>query len=867
MSKKYSRCSSDTQISSAEECGSALKNYFNSNSIVEPTVQPNEYRPSGCWFSVNDDGNVIPYFNTKATKKPLYECDGYGYKCLCRVLDVQYKTFTNGCEYGWQSVTSGEECQTATGVTIAYDNGQASQPCYTCGGIHAAPRRGGDCPLRDGAWVSEDWVCKRAVPLDSTDDGSQCEVCGPGKYVTTYFKSADQAAEEVDDHIWNGYGLQISPTGVRQTYPTRPNIIPFGVDTFWGNDDMGSPYFPDSWLSTPGWAWKWNLNTYYAYALHYNGQMFNWEYTFDGFPTGEKYKFGPSCENCYSEDGEYKIKDVPATTRATGFPTDETSIFSAKGTAPHPHSYFPTQLGHIYVLRYANDDYQCLVCPQGFEVDKYVVVTDGLPGATTCTECPPGKYRTRTEQHCTACPDGKTSIAGTSSCFPIVNNAADIIVSMSKTGETRDKACGTGNYPSDKDKCEIALKNSGFEMFYDNYGVTEVTGDKYNNGVTGCSVDVDGKGFWRPPYLSQYQGRNPLKCNDPNSMGCVCTVSLGERNKFTADATTSGSSGGECTCPDGSIYWVGDKNDNCGSLNCEGGSSGHCNRYPNPLWSHNQVICEFNKNCGSQCVKESYCRHTINLQNPISLDNCSTCFPSYPTGDTRENCQKCQQLCGSSLDGTSFSYPDGTSFSGWYVPGGSGTNNWDNVNERNLHYVDTWSPGAECAWGSVNTNTLAGNNGIEFKGYQSQSEKQFACNYQPATPVSPTYINIDLMAQGVTSCETYYSHSSGSNAHAAGINECKLITSYTYADEMSDSNYFAGCIIIDGMAYFNTLQVDWNNGWGQRICVDGLGVQTQQAVCRGETTEICWQKLFFEPVLLETPPEDNTDSLNCFPNC
>ena len=60
----------------------------------------------------------------------------------------------------------------------------------------------------------------------------------------------------------------------------------------------------------------------------------------------------------------------------------------------------------------------------------------------------------------------------------------------------------------------------------------------------------------------------------------------------------SGEWGGSCTCPDGSIYQVGDKNDFCGSLNCEGGISGHCNRY-NGEWSHNQVVC------GSLTVSDS----------------------------------------------------------------------------------------------------------------------------------------------------------------------------------------------------------------------------------------------------------------------
>jgi hypothetical protein len=52
----------------------------------------------------------------------------------------------------------------------------------------------------------------------------------------------------------------------------------------------------------------------------------------------------------------------------------------------------------------------------------------------------------------------------------------------------------------------------------------------------------------------------------------------------------TGNWGGTCTCPNGQTYEVGDNNDNCGSLACEGGVSGTCHRKPGP-WSRRRVQC------------------------------------------------------------------------------------------------------------------------------------------------------------------------------------------------------------------------------------------------------------------------------------
>jgi len=48
--------------------------------------------------------------------------------------------------------------------------------------------------------------------------------------------------------------------------------------------------------------------------------------------------------------------------------------------------------------------------------------------------------------------------------------------------------------------------------------------------------------------------------------------------------------GGSCTCPDGSVYQVGDNIDLCNSLACVGGVSGACTRANGP-WSRRRVTC------------------------------------------------------------------------------------------------------------------------------------------------------------------------------------------------------------------------------------------------------------------------------------
>eukprot|EP00931_Biecheleriopsis_adriatica_P057277 TRINITY_DN3397_c0_g1_i3.p1 TRINITY_DN3397_c0_g1~~TRINITY_DN3397_c0_g1_i3.p1 ORF type:complete len:2330 (-),score=299.84 TRINITY_DN3397_c0_g1_i3:580-7488(-) len=64
-------------------------------------------------------------------------------------------------------------------------------------------------------------------------------------------------------------------------------------------------------------------------------------------------------------------------------------------------------------------------------------------------------------------------------------------------------------------------------------------------------------------------------------------------NIVQEEADRVGNWGGSCTCPDGSVYQVGDNNDACASLACLGGAAGQCFRLSGP-WSRRKVTCDPN---------------------------------------------------------------------------------------------------------------------------------------------------------------------------------------------------------------------------------------------------------------------------------
>lgn len=63
------------------------------------------------------------------------------------------------------------------------------------------------------------------------------------------------------------------------------------------------------------------------------------------------------------------------------------------------------------------------------------------------------------------------------------------------------------------------------------------------------------------------------------------------QNRVTDDAPKVGVWGGECSCPDGQMYLVGDHLDYCNTLACIGGASGKCNKHTQGAWGKRSVEC------------------------------------------------------------------------------------------------------------------------------------------------------------------------------------------------------------------------------------------------------------------------------------
>merc|ERR1711998_388287 len=76
----------------------------------------------------------------------------------------------------------------------------------------------------------------------------------------------------------------------------------------------------------------------------------------------------------------------------------------------------------------------------------------------------------------------------------------------------------------------------------------------------------------------------------PGKKGKSTTVSMTPPTVSYVKNANKGGWGGSCTCPDGSVYQVGDNMTSCGSLACFGGKSGTCHRKNGP-WSKAKVTC------------------------------------------------------------------------------------------------------------------------------------------------------------------------------------------------------------------------------------------------------------------------------------
>ena len=146
------------------------------------------------------------------------------------------------------------------------------------------------------------------------------------------------------------------------------------------------------------------------------------------------------------------------------------------------------------------------------------------------------------------------------------------------------KGCPNTNRIKTKQQCEEAsnqLASRGFNK--------EVNGA---NRTPGCFLDPNGFGY--------FNNRDLNNSTDDGLWGNGICVSSGSRapsppasssgNQVIENAPGVGGWGGSCTCPDGQVYQVGDENNYCASLACEGGVSGTCNR-SNGEWSRRRVVC------------------------------------------------------------------------------------------------------------------------------------------------------------------------------------------------------------------------------------------------------------------------------------
>ena len=142
------------------------------------------------------------------------------------------------------------------------------------------------------------------------------------------------------------------------------------------------------------------------------------------------------------------------------------------------------------------------------------------------------------------------------------------------TQKVRCYLCEEGySVNQNEDACVKNTLNPGCRKIQ-NYGPTDLEGPAI---CLECKED-----FW------SISSRN-LECY-PKNIHQEESVWM-ENLYFGPDNKYSGSWGGECTCPNGQTYPVGDNHDMCGSLACVGGEAGVCHKHALGDWSGKRVIC------------------------------------------------------------------------------------------------------------------------------------------------------------------------------------------------------------------------------------------------------------------------------------
>lgn len=80
----------------------------------------------------------------------------------------------------------------------------------------------------------------------------------------------------------------------------------------------------------------------------------------------------------------------------------------------------------------------------------------------------------------------------------------------------------------------------------------------------------------------------------------------------------AGQWGGQCLCPNGKTYWVGDNMNSCKSLACGNGTPISCFKYDDPKWRNKSVQCSIDdtsKDTRNGCVHDSI---TTLRYNPLN---------------------------------------------------------------------------------------------------------------------------------------------------------------------------------------------------------------------------------------------------------
>jgi len=205
-------------------------------------------------------------------------------------------------------------------------------------------------------------------------------------------------------------------------------------------------------------------------------------------------------------------------------------------------------------------------------------------------------------------PPPATNWPADSELFPVENECS---------GSSRDKASWTKyqwkvRLPGDLECDHCVLQwfwvsaNSctppGFREYFDSSATKSWIASKFGGDSsawwgstkTACPADVgdpktNGNGaekFWNCGDITIARCSGPSCATTPT----VTTTTTIAGNMVIENAAGVGGWGGSCTCPDGMEYQVGDNNDFCGSLACDGGVSGTCHHHLG-TWSNRKVVC------------------------------------------------------------------------------------------------------------------------------------------------------------------------------------------------------------------------------------------------------------------------------------